>query len=71
MGASSRFLEPIDTPLAVEDIIEAYESSLYRIGVMNENGENVYPIDIESPAEPNLILTMSDGTRFKVTIEEV
>lgn len=70
MGAS-RHLEPIETPLTVEDVIDAYETDLYRVSVPNESEESIYPTDIECTEEMDLVLTMSDGTRFKVTVEEV
>lgn len=70
--APGRYLEPTETKLVVEDVIEAYEIALFHIGVMNEHQENVYPAEIECTDEDmDLILTMSDGTKFKVVIEKI
>lgn len=69
--ATGRYLEPTEIRLTVEDVIEAYETALFHIGVMNEHQENVYPAEIECTEDMDLILTMSDGTKFKIIIKEV
>ncbi len=68
---TGRYLEPTETVLVVEDVIEAYEAALFHIGIMNENQESVYPAEIECDDGMDLILTMSDGTKFKVIVEKI
>lgn len=68
---AGRYLEPTEIQLVVEDVIESYESALLNIGIMNENQENVYPAEIECTEDMDLILVMSDGTKFKVIIEKI
>lgn len=69
--ATGRYLEPTETKLVVEDVIEAYETALFHIGITNEDEDNVYPAEIERTEDMDLIITMSDGTKFKIIIEEV
>lgn len=58
-------------PLGVDDIIGTFEEMLHHVGFINEAGEQIYPVNVEAAQYPEVTMEMSDGSRFKLTVEEV
>lgn len=58
-------------PLDVDDVIGTLEETLYHTGFVNEAGEQIYPVKIEVVQYPEVTMDMSDGSVFKLTVEEV
>ena len=58
-------------PLDVDDVLNGLEKSLHNVAFTNEVGEHIYPVDVVVKEFPTVSITMSDGSKFKLTVEEV
>lgn len=57
-------------PLDENDVINTLGDKLHSIGFINEVDELIYPVKVEVQF-PDVIMTMSDGSVFKLAVEEV
>lgn len=57
-------------PLDENDVINTLEDKLHSIGFVNEADGLIYPVKVEVQF-PGVIMTMSDGSVFKLAVEEV
>jgi len=57
-------------PLDVDDIVHTLEERLLSTGFTNEFGVTIYPTAVEVKQFPEITMEMSDGSKFKLTVEE-
>jgi len=69
----SSVLQSTETPpLDLDDVVTILEENLHGIG-FNKSGydEQVYAVEVKAAEYSEIIMTMSDGSKFKLTVEEV
>lgn len=69
----SSILQPGKTPLLdLDDVVVTLEETLHGIGFVKDGcAEQIYAVEVEIVDFPEITMKMSDGSEFKLTVEEV
>jgi len=60
-----------EIPLAVADVVDALSNELLSIGFTSEIGEMVYAAGSEQVDDSSVVMDMTDGTRFQITVKKL
>lgn len=62
---------PEEAVLTLDDVILTLADRLPNMGFANIDEQDVYPAKVEETADNEIVMEMSDGSSFKIKIEEV
>ncbi len=69
----SSVFQPGETPpLELDDVVVTLEENLHGIGFVKDGyAEQIYPVEVKVVEFSEITMKMSDGSVFKLTVEEV
>jgi len=62
---------PEEAVLTLDDVILTLSDRLPNMGFATIDEHDVYPAKVEEVSENEIVMEMSDGSSFKIKIEEV